>query len=109
MVHNPRSVRQYVKVHDKTQDLYQDTNWSYGQKTQKGWLKWGDKGVPGDGGGWGEAGGMRGLGGKVHAKTSGLYQVPNWGYGQKTQKRGWERGVQNLQFHLVYVLVHISY
>ena len=31
MVHNPRPVRQYVKVHDKTQDLYQDTNWSYDQ------------------------------------------------------------------------------
>ena len=32
MVHNPRPVRQYVKVHDKTPDLYQDTNWRYDQK-----------------------------------------------------------------------------
>ena len=32
MVHNPRPVRQYVKVHDKTPDLYQDTNWSYDQR-----------------------------------------------------------------------------
>ena len=36
MVHNPRPVRQYVKVHDKIPDLYQKTNWSYGQKTKKG-------------------------------------------------------------------------
>ena len=61
------------------------------------------------GGGGGGSRGDAGVGGKVHAKNSGIYQVPNWGYGQKTQKRGWERGVQNLQFHLVYVLVHISY
>ena len=26
--------------------------------------------------------------GEVYAKTPGLYQVPNWSYGQKTQKRG---------------------
>ena len=32
MVHNPRPIRQYVKVHDKTLDLYQDTNWSYDHK-----------------------------------------------------------------------------
>ena len=32
MVHNQRRVCQYVKVHDKTPDLYQDTNWSYDQK-----------------------------------------------------------------------------
>ena len=32
MVHNPWPVGQYVKVHDKSPDLYQDTNWSYDQK-----------------------------------------------------------------------------
>ena len=26
--------------------------------------------------------------GEVYAKTPGLYQVPNWSYGQKNQKKG---------------------
>ena len=38
--------------------------------------------------------------GEVYAKTPGLYQVPNWSYGQKTQKRGelgGLRGVRGVQ------------
>ena len=40
---------------------------------------------------WGEVceliGDVRRFLGKVHAKTPGLYQVPNWSYGQKTKKK----------------------
>ena len=32
--------------------------------------------------------GMWGFLGEVHAKKSGLYQVPNWSYGQKSKKKG---------------------
>ena len=71
----------------KTPGRYQVPNRSYGQKTQKG----------GKGGKWEEGGGggkrswgrekMREFLGEVLAKTSGLYLVTNWSYGQKTQKR----------------------
>ena len=39
---------------------------------------------------------MQGFWGEVHLKTTGLYQVTNWSYGQKTQKRG-EMGVKGGQ------------
>ena len=35
-VQYPRPVRQYEKVQEKTPDIYQNTNWSYGQKIKKG-------------------------------------------------------------------------
>ena len=37
---------------------------------------------------------MRGFWGEVHTKTPGLYQVPNWSYDKKTQKRGGNRGIR---------------
>ena len=33
-----------------------------------------------------------GFHGEVHMKTPGLYHVPNWSYGQKTQKKGGNGG-----------------
>ena len=50
------------------------------------------------GGGGGGSRGDAGVGGKVHAKNSGIYQVPNWGYGQKTQKKGGEGGCKIFNF-----------
>ena len=76
------------EVHVKTPGFYQVPKWSNGQKTQE---KGGNRGLRGVWGGlgWrGGAGGMQGFWGEVHAKTPGLYQVPNWSYGQKTQKKG---------------------
>ena len=32
--------------------------------------------------------GMQWFWGEIYAKTPDLYQVPNWSYGQKTQKNG---------------------
>ena len=39
---------------------------------------------------------MQGFWGEVYAKTPGLYQVPNWSYDQKTQKRGEMGGLRGV-------------
>ena len=39
---------------------------------------------------------MQGFWGEVHVKTTGLYQVTNWSYGQKLKKRG--KGVEGEGF-----------